>query len=73
MQINTVQRLVFSIVMEWNRKNKTPIHQKTILENLSTVPQSTIKASIKALIRKGYMRKAMTVNRSVAYVQLRSL
>lgn len=76
MNINDVQRHVLSIISNWVRNEKTPIAQKKIVEIMSKetpVPQSTIKAAVRVLVKKGYIRKAITFQPGVSYVQLRSL
>lgn len=61
-----------SIVDEWVRQQKQPVPQRHIVVALleEEIPQTTIKAAVRTLVRKGYLRKAYI---NGAYVQLRSL
>lgn len=74
MGINELQRQIISFICEYVRENKTPIAQREIVSKLSTnYPDTTIKASVRVLVRKGYLRKAVTISNSASYVLLRSL
>lgn len=76
MPVNDIQRHVLDVICLWVKTEKTPIAQKTIIENITSVypiPQSTVKAAVKVLVKKGYIRKAITYTSGAYYVQLRSL
>jgi len=76
MNINDVQRLVLRIIGNWCKTNKKPITQRVIVNSVievQQIPQSTVKASIRTLVRKGYLRKAVNYDKGVSYIQLRTI
>lgn len=76
MNISDVQRLILGVICEWVKTQKKPIAQKTIVLQviaLQPIPQSTVKAAVRVLVKKGYIRKAQSFESGVSYVQLRTL
>lgn len=76
MNINEIQRLVLDVICNWVKTQNTPIAQKTIVEAVTLtnpIPQSTVRAAVRILVKKRYIRKAVTFESGVSYVQLRSL
>lgn len=63
------------LIISWGKENKRPIPFKTIVQELSGVPDVTTKASVKSLVRKGFLRKAVLngYGSTSAYIQLRSI
>jgi len=60
-------------IQEWNKEHSEPIAQYLIIYHLKdSIPETTIKASLISLKRKGYLRKAINV-KPVAFVRLRSV
>lgn len=74
MNINDVQRLILLIVDKWAHEKKTPIPQQVIMQTIGvTYPQSTVKAAVRVLVKKGYIRKSSEFTRGASYVQLRTI
>ena len=74
--ITDVQRRVLLVVDNWVKLKKTPVPQKIIITSVlaeKPMPESTIKAAVRVLVTKGYIRKAITFTPGSSYVQLRSL
>lgn len=69
---NPLQNRIMTIVDTWVKQQKQPVPQRHIVIALleEEIPQTTIKAAVRTLVRKGYLRKAVI---SGHYVQLRSL
>lgn len=69
---NPLQIRIMRLVSEWAKTQNQPIPQRTIVSLLleEEVPATTIKAAVRTLVMKGYLRKSVT---SAAYIQLRSL
>jgi hypothetical protein len=71
--INLLQNEIMKVIDSWARVNKTPISQKHILKEFKDggVLEVTTKAALKALIFKGYIRKACVLSNRTFYVQLK--
>lgn len=69
---NPLQNRIMRIVESWVKEQKQAVPQQHIVKLLleEEIPFSTIKAAVRTLVRKGYLRKAIKAS---AYVQLRSL
>ena len=60
-------------IQEWCATHQDPVPQYMIIFHLkSSMAESTIKSSIIALKRKGYIRKAINV-KPVSFVKLRGI
>ena len=76
MDVNEIQKLVLVVIAKWVQTEKVPITQRLIVETISqerAIPCSTVKAAVRRLVVKGYLRKAISINNRASYVQLRSL
>jgi predicted HTH transcriptional regulator len=71
---NALQLSIMKIVNDWGHNNNEPITLKEVTLQLGgdQVSKDTIKASVRALIKKGYIRRAITRNKGSCYVQLRN-
>lgn len=74
-EINELQRKIMKFVTKWVHEEKTPIPQKEIVTAMkqSGVKDFTAVNAINALLRKGYIRRAVTISNKTYYVQLRSV
>ena len=72
-EIDKNQREVMLFVDFWVREKKTPVPQKEIVAIMLTkkVPMPTTIYSIQILLKKGYIRRAITISNKRSYVQLR--
>ena len=73
--INSLQRDIMTFVQVWVKERKTPVpHRETLdaMEKLGVKVPTTIKA-VGALLRKGYLRRAVTMGNKSFYVQIRSI
>lgn len=73
--MNKTQEAIVLCVMDWVLRNKEPISKKTIFDRMKEkgISESTAKASINVLIKKGYLRKAISVKHEAQYVLLRKI
>lgn len=72
--LTKLQRTTFNVIDDWSRKNTTPIAHKEILKQMKAkgVQHDSIINSIRALVKKGYIRKAIIISNSTFYVRLRT-
>ena len=71
--MNVVQFSIMQSVEGWVRANKRPVPFGFIASELGIIPKNTVKYSIRALVKAGYLRKSVVRSNTVSYVQLRSL
>lgn len=73
--INPLQRQIMELVGHRARIFHDPITQKLIvcLIKRSGTPESTTKAALRVLVKRGYLRPAIKVRGGSAYVQIRFL
>lgn len=72
-EVNELQTNIMKFVDVWAHENKTPIPLKLIIETMhkaGVIPATTIKA-LNSLLRKGYIRRAVTISNKTYFVQLR--
>jgi len=73
--INSLQHDIMTFVQVWVKEKKTPIpHRETLhaMEERGVKVPTTIKA-LGVLLRKGYLRRAVTTGNKSFYVQIRSI
>ena len=73
--INSLQHDIMAFVQVWVKEKKTPIpHRETLhaMEERGVKVPTTIKA-LGVLLRKGYLRRAVTTGKKSFYVQIRSI
>lgn len=63
-----------TMASEWVAREKKPVPRKYLINSFveRQVPVRTTEESIKTLIRKGYIRKAVSTRHEVEYVLLRT-
>jgi hypothetical protein len=73
--INKVQISVMEVVSDWARQEDHPIPRKKLISNMEIrgTNQFTVINAIRSLIKKGYIRRAVNMSNTTAYVQLRGL
>jgi len=73
--INELQTKIMKFVTHWVHEKKTPIPRSEIIKELQStgVNMPTTRGALYALLRKGYIREAVTISNKTTYVQLRSL
>lgn len=73
--MNALQLSIMHIVDEWGHRKDYPISLKYIVSTLGDGVASgdTVKYSIRALIKKGHLRKSVVRSGSASYVQLRNM
>ena len=73
--INDLQTEIMEFVDMWVRKEKTPVPQKTIIISMvqAGVKEYTVVGALKALLKKGYIRRSSNFGKETRYVQLRSI
>ena len=74
--INELQHQIMVFVGFWVHTEKTPVPHRAIIVKMQeqSVKDFTTVNAIAALLRKGYLRKAVTMsNRDRSYVQLRTV
>jgi predicted transcriptional regulator len=73
--IGTLEKSIMKVIDDWAHRKKTPIPLKLIISTMGkkgTIPPTTIKA-INSLLKKGYIRRAVTISNKSYFVQLRGV
>ena len=73
LEINELETNIMKFIDLWVHKKKKPVTLKAILEGMEkqgTKRPTTIK-SINMLLKKGYIRRAVTISNKSSFVQLR--
>ena len=72
MLTNKLQYSIMRFATTYSREKKKPLPMLMIVKNMSKmqIPECTIKASIRTLVRKGFLRKA--VGRQATFIVLRT-
>lgn len=72
--MNNLQLSIWKIVTDWGHSNKEPITLKELASALGadSASKENVKSSLRALIKKGYIRKGVSRNKGSCYVQLRT-
>lgn len=73
--INELQMDIMVFISAYVRTNKVPVPQRSIIEAMKSqgVKDFTTVWSLKALLRKGYLRTAISYSSKTSYVQLRTV
>lgn len=73
--INDMQLDVMRVVDHWVRTEKTPVPRRHIIKTMKDkgVQEVTTKATIKVLLKRGYIRKGIVMSNKTFYVQLRGI
>lgn len=74
--INQLQFDIMRLVDFYVRQKKKPIPHKYIIyeiEKRDGINETTITASIRMLVKKGYIRKAIIMSNKTFYIQLRTI
>lgn len=72
-EVNEPQTNIMRFVDRWVHEKKTPIPLKEIIMNMKIegIEKDTIIYSLKILLKKGYIRRAVTISNKTTFVQLR--
>jgi len=75
MDINKLQHDIMIFIDGWARTKKTPIPRKEIIKDMEVkgVKNFTAINAINSLIKKGYIRRAVTISNKTYYIQLRGI
>mgnify|MGYP000949306509 CR=1 FL=1 len=74
--LNLLQTNIMIFVGQWADKNKTPVAQRSIIEEMGIqgVKSFTALNAINALLKKGYIRKAYSEQKNKTfYVMIRTI
>lgn len=74
--INELQLIIMRLVDAYVRDKNKPIPHKFIMVEIAKqngIAENTIKASIRVLVHKGYIRKAIVTSNKTFYVMLRTV
>jgi len=71
--INRLQEEIMVVVDEWVHQENTPIPLQEILKQMKQAGAKsyTVVNAVSVLLRKGYIRRAVTRSNKTYYVQLR--
>lgn len=71
--INNLQSDIMKFVDTWVHEKKTPIPLKEIVLNMTDngVKNFTTIKALNSLLKKGYIRRAVTISNKSSFVQLR--
>lgn len=74
-EINALQQLIMEYVNDWVHTQKTPIPQRDVITGmkLKGVKDFTTVNALHVLIKKGYLRRAVTTTNRTYYVMLRGI
>lgn len=74
-EVNDPQTRIMRFVTYWVHEKKTPIPLKEIIEDMRKqgIERPTTIYSIKILLHKGYIRRAVTISNKSSYVQLKTI
>ncbi len=74
-ELSKFQTYVMEFVQYWVREEKTPVPLKEIKKHMKTqgVNDPSIRDAVRALIKKGYIRKSASLSNIRKYVQIRSI
>lgn len=75
LEINRLQQDIMWFVDGWARREKTPISLKEIITHMQGegVKSFTTVNAINSLLRKGYIRRAVTISNKTFYVQTKRI
>jgi len=73
--ISELQYKIMSLIDIWVHEKKIPTPRSEIIKSMQIqgVNMPTVRSSLYSLIRKGYIREAVTVSNKTSYVQLRRI
>lgn len=73
--INELQTNIMKFVALWVHEKKTPVPRSEIIKSmqLKEVNMPTTRGALYSLIRKGYIREAVTISNKTSYVVLRTI
>lgn len=74
-EVNELQTKIMRFVGVWVHTEKTPVPLKEIISNMEKdgIKNFTTIKSINVLLKKGYIRRAVTISNKSSFVQLRSI
>jgi hypothetical protein len=74
-EVNILQFKIMKFVDFWVHKKKTPVPRCEIIKDMQSqgVNMPTTRNALYSLIRKGYIREAITISNKTSYVALRSV
>ena len=72
-EINRNQKEIMLFIDFWVHEKKTPVPQKEVIicMKAKNVPEPTIIYELQILLKKGYIRRAVTISNKRTYVQLK--
>ena len=73
--ISDLQEDIMRFCTRWVKEMKTPVPRSEIVIYLEEkgVNMPTTRAAIYSLVKKGYIREAITISNKTSYVQLRTI
>lgn len=74
-EISEMQKNIMRFVDWWVHEKKIPIPRAEIIKEMEAngVKMPTTRLAIYVLLKKGYLREAVTISNKTTYVQLRSI
>jgi len=74
-EVNELQTKIMQFIDEWVHQEKSPVPQKEIIIKMSSIGTKnfTTVNAINSLLRKGYIRRAVTISNKTFYVMLRRI
>ncbi len=73
--VNELQTRIMEFIGIWVHEKKTPIPRAAIIEKMQKdgINMPTTRNALYSLLRKGYIREAVTISNKTLYVALRSV
>lgn len=72
MILEGVQKQVMQYIDAWSRENDNPVGHSSIIKSMKEkkINKMTTADAIRSLLRKGYIRRAVSISNKTFYVQL---
>jgi hypothetical protein len=73
--VNELQTNIMKFVGIWVHQKKTPVPRSEIIKSMQSngVNMPTTRNALYSLIKKGYIREAVTISNKTTYVALRTI
>lgn len=74
-EVSTLQKDIMLFVDVWVKKHNTPVPKREIVRHMLEAGAKDFKTdhALNLLLRKGYIRRAVTISNKTSYVQMKSL
>lgn len=71
-KVNSIQEHILDIAYAHAKVNKTPVTLHELVAKLPDVKPRTVRASVEALVKKGYFRHGIKIKNRCCYIIIRT-